>query len=82
MRALGDKSELIRQNFVSQASCKDFVGKVRLSSEILAKSFVFVALFSTLLCLWLVSGERLLSCCLLPPLCSVPMALTSLLWGC
>lgn len=59
MRALGDKSELIRQNFVSQVSCKDFVfvGKVRLSSEILAKSFVFAALFSTVLCLWLVSGE-------------------------
>lgn len=57
--ALGDKSELMRQSFVSQVSCKDFVfsGKRRLSAEILAESFVFPALFSSLLPLWPVSGE-------------------------
>lgn len=45
--ALGDKSELMRQSFVSQVPCKDFVfsGKIRLSSEMLAESFVFPACF-------------------------------------
>lgn len=63
MTALGDKSELMRQSFVSQVSCKDFVfsGKMRLSSEILAKSFVFPALFSSLLPLWRVIAKSLSS---------------------
>lgn len=75
----------MRQSFVSQVSCKDFVfsGKMRLSSEILAKSFVFPALFSSLLPLWLVSGERLPSRCLLTPLCTVcPLLPPSLLSSC
>lgn len=83
MRALGDKSELMRQNFVSQVSCKGFGfdGKIRLSPEILAKSFVFDALLSTLLYLWLVSSEQLLNCCLLPPLCIVCPWLPPLCFG-
>lgn len=82
MRALGEKSQLMRQKFVSQVSCKGFGfgGKIRLS-QILAKSFVFSALFSTLLCLWLVSGELLQSCCLLPPLCTVYPWLLPLCFG-
>lgn len=83
--ALGDRFELMRQSFVSQVSCKDFVfsGKMGLSSEILAKSFVFPALFSSLLPLWPVSGKWLLNCCLLTPLCTVcTLLLLPLLGSC
>lgn len=58
--ALGDKSELMRQTLSARCLMETFSfpgGNMRLSSEILAKSFVFPALSSSLLSLWLVSGD-------------------------